>query len=85
MAQATAPSTTWRGQCWDRPDVVVQRVVKEVASMPFPQLTHDNYEDRSILIKVKLEAQSLLDVLAHGDANRQEDNMALDARSTPWR
>jgi hypothetical protein len=31
-------------------------VVKEVAGTPFPQLTRSNYEDWSLLMKVKLEA-----------------------------
>jgi len=59
--------------------VVVQRVVKEASSTPYPQLTRTNYEDWSLLMRVKLEARGLWDAVEHGDADRQEDRMAVDA------
>jgi hypothetical protein len=42
-----------------------------VAGTPFPQLTHDNYEDRSLLMKVKLEVRGIWDAVEHGDADHQ--------------
>jgi len=60
-------------------EVVVQRVVKEVSGTPYPQLTRTNYEDWSLLMRVKLEARGLWDAVEHGDADRQEDRMAVDA------
>jgi hypothetical protein len=36
------------------------------------------YEDWSLLMRIKLEPRDLRDVVEHGDANRQEDHMALD-------
>ena len=60
-------------------EVVVQRVVKEASSTPYPQLTRTNYEDWSLLMRVKLEARGLWDAVEHGDADRQEDRMAVDA------
>lgn len=39
-------------EAWDEPDVVIHCVVKEqVTGTSFPQLTRDNYEDWSLLVK----------------------------------
>ena len=59
--------------------MIVQRVVKDVGGTPYPQLTRNNYEDRSLLMKVKMEARGLWDAVEHGDAGRQDDPMAADA------
>ena len=68
-----------RGRRHDGPEVVVQRVVKEVGGAPFPQLTRSNYEDWSLLMRVKMEARGLWDAVEFGDADHQEDRMALEA------
>lgn len=75
-----SPSVPRRGRRRHDHELVVQRVVKEVGgSTPFPQLTRTNYEDWCILMRVKLEARGLWDAAEFGDANRQEDRMAVDA------
>jgi hypothetical protein len=62
-----------------RHEVVVQRVVKDVGGTPCPQLTCSNYEDWSLLMKVKMEARGLWDSVEYGDAGQQDDRMAVDA------
>ena len=54
-------------------------MVKEVGGAPFPQLTRSNYEDWSLLMRVKMEARGLWDAVEFGDADHQEDRMALEA------
>jgi hypothetical protein len=60
-------------ECGETREVVVQHVVKEVGGTPFPQLTRTNYEDWSLLMRVKLEAKGLWDAVEPGHADRQED------------
>ncbi|CAN6200243.1 unnamed protein product [Urochloa humidicola] len=59
---------------------VVQRVVKEVGGAgTFPILSKTNYADWSLVMKVKLEARGLWEVVEFGSDDRQEDRMALEA------
>jgi hypothetical protein len=60
--------------------VVIQRVIHEVGGgSSYPALTKTNYSDWALLMKVKLKAQALWSVIENGDADQQEEMMALDA------
>jgi hypothetical protein len=59
--------------------VFIQRVVREVGGgTTFPVLTKSNYTEWAILIKVKLKAWGLWVTVEKGEADPQEDMMALD-------
>jgi hypothetical protein len=47
--------------------------------MPWPMLTKTNYNDCSLLMKVKLQARQLWDAVKFGNAEFHEDRLALDA------
>jgi len=52
-------------------EVVVERVIRETGgSRDWPQLTKTNYNEWSLLMKVKLQARHLWDVVEHGDGVR---------------
>lgn len=73
-----SPSRKPRG----KEQVVVERVIeKTVPAGPakYPVLTRTNYNEWSLLMKIKLEARSLWDAVEVGDAEFQVDRMALDA------
>jgi hypothetical protein len=62
--------------------VIVERVVEKVTSAGpanYPLLTKSNYNQWSLLMKIKLEAHGLWGVIEPGDAKFQVDRMALDA------
>jgi hypothetical protein len=60
--------------------VVIQRVIREVDDeSSHPALTKTNYSDCALLMKVKLKARALWSVIENGDADQQEEMMALDA------
>lgn len=52
-----------RGRRHDGPEVVV------VGGVPFPWLIRSNYEDWSLLMRVKMEARNLWDIVEFGDAD----------------
>jgi hypothetical protein len=59
---------------------VVQRVIREVSTgCGYPTLTKTNYSDWALLMKVKLRARMLWDVIEHRGADIHEEMMALDA------
>jgi hypothetical protein len=55
------------------------RVIKEVSNTSFPLLTKGNYEEWSLVMKVKLQAHGLWEAVEEDDVNYQEDRMALEA------
>ena len=60
--------------------VVVQRVIREVSGgSSYPVLTKTNYSDWALLMKVKLKARALWNIIEKGGADQQEEMMALDA------
>ena len=63
--------------------LVIHRVVKEGGggSTSYPVLTKTNYNDWSLLMKIKLEAKCLWGAIDPGGnaVERHEDRMALDA------
>ncbi|XP_062232774.1 uncharacterized protein LOC133930085 [Phragmites australis] len=60
--------------------VVIQRVIREVGGgTSYPVLTKANYSDWALLMKVKLKARALWNVIEKGGADAQEEMMALDA------
>jgi uncharacterized membrane protein YgcG len=60
--------------------VVIQRVVHVVGGeTAFPVLTKSNYTEWAMLMKVKLKARGLWVTVEKGEADPQEDTMALDA------
>jgi hypothetical protein len=60
--------------------VVIQWVVREVdGGTAFPVLTKSNYIEWAMLMKVKLKARGLWVTVEKGEADPQEDMMALDA------
>lgn len=62
---------------------VLQQLVREVGiGTTYPVLTKTNYSDWSRLMKVKLKARGLWRAIDVGDADDQEDMMALDALCT---
>ena len=61
-------------------DVVIQRVVREVAGgTSYPVLTKTNYSDWVWLMKVKLKAHQLWRAIVVGDVDPHDDMMALNA------
>ena len=58
---------------------VVQKVIRESGLASWPMLTKTNYNDWSLLMKVKLEARGYRDAVKHGDIDFHEDRMALEA------
>lgn len=59
--------------------VVIQRVIREVGGgTSYPALTKTNYSDWALLMKVKLRARALWNVIENGGADAQEEAMALD-------
>jgi uncharacterized membrane protein YgcG len=61
---------------------VIERVVEKVAPAGpanYPILTKMNYNEWSLLMKIKLEVRSLWAAVDKGDAEFQVDRMALDA------
>jgi hypothetical protein len=59
---------------------IVQRVIKESGgSTPWPMLSKMNYNDWSLLMKVKLQARQLWDAVEFSDAEFHKDQLALDA------
>jgi hypothetical protein len=63
-------------------DVVVERVVEKVASTGpanYPLLTKSNYNQRALLMRIKMEVRGLWEAVETGDADFQVDRMALDA------
>ena len=61
---------------------MVERVIEKVVPagpVKYPVLTKTNYNEWSLLMKIKLEARSLWDAVEVGDAEFQVDRMALDA------
>jgi hypothetical protein len=61
---------------------VIERVVEKVAPTGpanYPILMKTNYNEWSLLMKIKLEARSLWAAVDKGDAEFQVDRMALDA------
>ena len=60
--------------------VVVQGVIREVSGgSSYPVLTKTNYSDWALLMKVKLKARALWNIIEKGGADQQEEMMALDA------
>jgi hypothetical protein len=60
--------------------VVIQRVICEVGGgSSYPALTKTNYSDCALLIKVNLKVWALWSIIEDGDADQQEQMMALDA------
>jgi hypothetical protein len=60
--------------------VVIQQVVREVGDeTTLPVLTKSNYIEWAMLMKVKLKARGLWVAVKKGEADPQEDMMALDA------
>jgi hypothetical protein len=77
-----SPSPVRRRGCHHRhgSPPVVQRVIKESGgSMSWPMLTKMNYNDWSLLMKVKLQARQLWDAVEFSDVEFHEDRLALDA------
>lgn len=58
---------------------MLERVVKDVNNDSYPMLTWLNYTEWSILMKVKLQARGIHDVIELGTDDYQEDRMALEA------
>jgi hypothetical protein len=55
------------------------RVIKEVSNTSFPLLPKGNYEEWSLVMKVKLQARGLWEAVEEDDVDYQEDRMALEA------
>lgn len=58
---------------------VVVKMVREVGSAQFPQLTRSNYEDWVVLMTVMLKARGLWSIIKDGTDDEQEDQMAMEA------
>jgi hypothetical protein len=69
-----SPSATRRGG-----RIREVRVIKEVSNTSFPLLTKGNYEEWSLVMKVKLQARGLWEAVEEDDVDYQEDRMALEA------
>jgi hypothetical protein len=69
-----SPSATRRGG-----RIREVRVIKEVSNTSFPLLTKGNYEEWSLVMKVKLQAHGLWEAVEEDDVDYQEDRMALEA------
>lgn len=75
----TSPSSQRRGCRQERSQPIVQRVIKEVGGAgTYPVLTKTNYNEWSMLMRVKLQARGLWDAIRYGDVDYQEDWLALD-------
>ena len=61
-----------------RPEVVV-RMVREVSGTSWPTLTHTNYGEWSVTMKVKLRARWLWNAVDKGIDNEEDDMSALKA------
>lgn len=60
--------------------LVIHRVVKEVGGAAnYPLLTRTNYNDWSLLMKIKLQVRCLWGAIDPGGVELHEDRMALDA------
>lgn len=60
--------------------LVIHRVVKEAGGAAnYPLLTRTNYNDWSLLMKIKLQARCLWGAIDPGGVELHEDRMALDA------
>jgi hypothetical protein len=58
---------------------IVQRVIKESSgSTPWLMITKTNYNNWSMLMKVKLQARQPWDAVEFGDTEFHEDRLALD-------
>jgi hypothetical protein len=55
------------------------QVIKEVSNTSFPLLTKGNYEEWSLVMKVKLQTCGLWEAVEENDVDYQEDRMALEA------
>jgi hypothetical protein len=55
------------------------RVIKEVSNTSFPLPTKGNYEEWSLVMKVKLQACGLWEAVEEDDVDYQENRMALEA------
>jgi hypothetical protein len=64
---------------------VVPRTVWEVSGHNWPQLTHTNYGEWAMTMKVKLRAQRLWTAIEKGTDNEDDDVSAMEAvlSSTP--
>lgn len=61
-------------------EVVIERVIRDAGgSGNWPQLTKTNYDSWSLLMKLKLQARCLWDIVETGDAEFHDDRTALDA------
>lgn len=61
---------------------MVERIIERTAvSGPtnYPTLTRTNYNDWSLLMKIKMQARNLWEAVDPGDVEVQLDRMALDA------
>ena len=61
-----------------RPEVIV-RTVREVSSTSWPTLTHTNYGEWSVTMKVKLRALRLWNAVDKGTDNEEDNMSALEA------
>ena len=50
--------------------VVIQLVIREVSGSSYPVLTKNNYSDWALLMKVKLKARSLWNIVEKGGRRR---------------
>jgi hypothetical protein len=58
--------------------VVVERIVeKSTARIVFPTLTHTNYSEWSLVMRINQQAAGLWDAIEYGTADYQEDHSAL--------
>jgi hypothetical protein len=57
---------------------VVQRTVREVSGIQYPVLTHTNYGEWAVLMKVMLKARKLWHTIETGTEN-EEDCVAMEA------
>jgi hypothetical protein len=61
-------------------EVIVERVIRETGSSGhWPQLTKTNYNEWALLMKLKLQARHLWDVVDTGDGEYHDDRTALEA------
>ncbi|XP_066312207.1 uncharacterized protein [Miscanthus floridulus] len=58
---------------------VVVRTVPEVGGTSWPTLTHTNYDEWAVTMKIKLRAQRLWNTIDKGTANKEDDMLALEA------
>src|SRR5438128_1714460 len=60
--------------------VVRERIIREGGgSAQYPVLTHTNYVDWAIIMRIQLQAQGLWDTVNLGDVDDHEDYLALAA------